>query len=90
MLSSLCVDSVFPWAWIFLIAALIVAAVCSAAAARDESGSESHGHADSEPAFQLVVTSPDKGYTGEQVLANAPDILSLEVAHPGLQRLLFR
>jgi hypothetical protein len=93
VLSSLCVDTVFPWAWIFLIAALIVAAVCSAAAASGMSpeAKKAMGIApDSEPAFQLVVTSPDKGYTGEQVLANAPDILSLEVAHPGLQRLLFR
>lgn len=45
---------------------------------------------DSEPRFQLLATSPTKNYTEEQRLANAPDILSVEAAHIGVQRLLFR
>lgn len=93
MLSSLCVDTVFPWAWVFLITALIVVATCSGAAASGMSAEAKEAMgipSNSEPAFQLVVTSPDKGYTGEKILANAPDILSLEAAHAGLQRLLFR
>ena len=37
-----------------------------------------------------VAASKDEGYTPEQALVNAPDIVSLEAAHIGGQRVLFR
>ncbi|MBM3474089.1 MAG: hypothetical protein FJX75_12540 [Armatimonadetes bacterium] len=37
-----------------------------------------------------VTTSKEEGYTSEQALVNAPDIVSLEAAHIGGQRVLFR
>jgi len=40
--------------------------------------------------FVPVAASKDEGYTEEQALVNAPDIVSLEVAHVGGQRLLFK
>ena len=45
---------------------------------------------DAEPEFKLVATSPNKSFTPEQVAANAPDIISLEAAHIGFDRHLFR
>lgn len=46
--------------------------------------------AELEPQFTLIATSPDKNQTEEQIQQNAPDILSLEAAHVGGQRVLFR
>ena len=46
--------------------------------------------AELEPQFVLIATSPDKNYTEEQIQQNGPDILSLEAAHIGGQRVLFR
>lgn len=42
------------------------------------------------PALVLAGTSKDEGYTPEQAAVNAPDILKVEVAHLGGQRLLFK
>lgn len=46
--------------------------------------------ADRDVVFHRVATSPDKGFSAEQVAQNAPDIVALDVAHLGGNRLLFR
>jgi hypothetical protein len=43
-----------------------------------------------EPDFQRLVTRPDKEYTEAEALTHEPNLLSLEVAHIGAQRVLFR
>jgi hypothetical protein len=83
----------FHWTWILIITALLLVTACTNAAASriSEDVKALMGiPLDTEPKFQLVATSPHRDYTPEQALANAPDILSLEVAHVGMQRLVFR